>query len=161
REEQLRILTRLTDASVFEEFLQKKYVGAKSFSLEGAETLIPLLDLLIERAGDSGVEEVGLAMAHRGRLNGLANILGKPPRAIFREFEDVESEAQALPGDVKYHLGHSSDWTTASGRKVHLSLCFNPSHLEFVDPVAVGRMRAKQDRFGDRERRRGMALLIH
>ena len=161
RDEQLRILTRLTDAVVFEEFLQKKYVGAKSFSLEGAESLIPLLDLLIEGAGDEGVEEIVLAMAHRGRLNVLANVLDKQPRAIFREFEDVDPELHVGLGDVKYHLGHSSDWKTSSGRSVHLSLCFNPSHLEFVNPVALGRMRAKQDRFGDRERRRGMVLLIH
>jgi 2-oxoglutarate dehydrogenase E1 component len=161
RKEQLRILTRLTDAVVFEEFLQKKYVGAKSFSLEGSESLIPLLDLLIEGAGDEGVEEIVLAMAHRGRLNVLANILEKRPRAIFREFEDVDPELQIGHGDVKYHLGHSSDWKTSSGRNVHLSLCFNPSHLEFVNTVALGRMRAKQDRFGDADRRRGMVLLIH
>ena len=161
RSEQLRILTRLTDASVFEEFLQKKYIGAKSFSLEGAETLIPLLDLLIEKAGDDGVEEIVTAMAHRGRLNVLANILGKQPRAIFREFEDIDPDLPAGHGDVKYHLGYSHDWTTSAGRKVHLSLCFNPSHLEFVNAIALGRMRAKQDRFGDHERRRGMVLLIH
>jgi 2-oxoglutarate dehydrogenase E1 component len=161
REEQLRILTRLTDAVVFEEFLQKKYIGAKSFSLEGGESLIPLLDLVIEKAGNDGVEEIVLAMAHRGRLNVLANVLGKPPRAIFREFEDVDPEMHAGHGDVKYHLGHSHDWKTSAGRIVHLSLCFNPSHLEFVNPVALGRMRAKQDHFGDQERRRGMALLIH
>ena len=161
RAEQLRILTRLIDATVFEEFLQKKFIGAKSFSLEGAESLIPLLDLLIERAGNQGVEEIVLGMAHRGRLNVLANILGKLPRAIFREFEDVDAGLQAAHGDVKYHLGHSNDWKTSSGRLVHLSLCFNPSHLEYVNTVAIGRMRAKQDRFGDRERRRGMSLLIH
>lgn len=161
RDEQLRILTRLTDAVVFEEFLQKKYVGAKSFSLEGSESLIPLLDLVIEGSGNEGVEEIVLAMAHRGRLNVLANILGKQPRAMFREFEDVDPELHVGQGDVKYHLGHSSEWHTTSGKKVHLSLCFNPSHLEFVNPVALGRMRAKQDRFGDQERRRGMVLLIH
>ncbi len=161
RDEQLRILTRLTDAVVFEEFLQKKYVGAKSFSLEGSESLIPLLDLLIEGSGEQGVEEIVLAMAHRGRLNVLANILEKQPRAMFREFEDVDPELHLGQGDVKYHLGHSSDWQTTSGKTVHLSLCFNPSHLEFVNPVALGRMRAKQDRFGDAERRRGMVLLIH
>ena len=161
REEQLRILTRLTDAVVFEEFLQKKYIGAKSFSLEGAESLIPLLDLLIESAGDEGVEEIVLAMAHRGRLNVLANIVGKSPRAIFREFEDVDPDRHIGQGDVKYHLGYSNNWVTAAARKVHLSLCFNPSHLEFVNTVALGRMRAKQDRFGDHDRRRGMVLLIH
>ncbi|MBI3865564.1 MAG: 2-oxoglutarate dehydrogenase E1 component [Planctomycetia bacterium] len=161
REEQLRILRRLTDAIIFEEFVQKKYVGAKSFSLEGAESLIPLLDLVIERSAEEGVEEIVIGMAHRGRLNVLANVLGKRPREIFREFEDANAEIQAGHGDVKYHLGFSSDWKSSSGRSVHLSLCFNPSHLEFVNPVALGRMRAKQDRFGDAERRRGTALLIH
>ncbi len=159
RSEQIRILTRLTDAVIFEEFIQKKFAGAKSFSLEGCESLIPLLDLAIEQAGDHGVDEIVLGMAHRGRLNVLANILGKSPRDIFHEFEDASPALRR--GDVKYHLGYSSDWTTASGRKVHLSLCFNPSHLEFVNPVALGRMRAKQDRAGDRERRRGLVLLIH
>ena len=161
RDTQLRILRRLIDAVVFEEFLQKKYTGAKSFSLEGAESLIPLLDLAFETAGEHGVEEIVLAMAHRGRLNVLANIVGKHPRQIFREFDDVDPELHLGRGDVKYHLGYSNDWTTGSGRKIHVSLCFNPSHLEFVNPVALGRMRAKQDRFGDTERRRGMVLLIH
>jgi len=161
REEQIRILTRLTDAVILEEFIQQKYPGAKSFSLEGAESLIPLLDLAIETAGEQGVEEIVLAMAHRGRLNVLANIVGKRPREIFREFEDKDPERLQGRGDVKYHLGYSTDWVTASGRQVHLSLCFNPSHLEFVDPVALGRMRAKQDRVGDGARVRGMVLMIH
>ncbi len=161
REEQLRILRRLTDAVIFEEFVQKKYVGAKSFSLEGAESLIPLLDLVIEKSGDEGVAEIVLGMAHRGRLNVLANVMGKRPREIFREFEDANAEIQAGHGDVKYHLGYSSDWKTAAGQTVHLSLCFNPSHLEFVNSVALGRMRAKSDRFGDIERRRGTVILIH
>jgi 2-oxoglutarate dehydrogenase E1 component len=161
RDEQLRILRRLTDAVVFEEFLQRKYVGAKSFSLEGAESLIPLLDLLIEKAGADGTEEIVLGMAHRGRLNVLANILGKPARAIFREFDDADPGRYTGRGDVKYHLGYSSDWKTTAGGSVHLSLCFNPSHLEFINPVVLGRMRAKQDRFRDRQRKRGLALLIH
>ncbi|MGH7306171.1 MAG: 2-oxoglutarate dehydrogenase E1 component [Candidatus Rokuibacteriota bacterium] len=161
REEQLRVLTRLTDAVIFEEFIQQKYLGAKSFSLEGAEGLIPLLDLAIEIAAGQGVVEIVLGMAHRGRLNVLANILGKRPREIFAEFEDRADVLHDGRGDVKYHLGHSTDWTTSSGRKVHLSLCFNPSHLEFVNPVALGRMRAKQDRAGDAARARGMVLLIH
>jgi 2-oxoglutarate dehydrogenase E1 component len=161
RKEQIRIFTRLTDAVTFEEFIQKKYIGAKSFSLEGAESLIPLLDLAIEKSGEQGVTEIVMGMAHRGRLNVLANIMGKSPRLIFREFEDVAPELQAGGGDVKYHLGHSTDWVTACGQKVHISLCFNPSHLEFVNPVAMGRMRAKQDRIGDTEHRRGMLLLIH
>jgi 2-oxoglutarate dehydrogenase E1 component len=161
RDEQLRILTRLTDAVVFEEFIRKKFLGAKSFSLEGSESLIPLLDLAIEKAGSDGLQEIVLAMAHRGRLNVLANIMGKSPREIFQEFADKDPEPWRGRGDVKYHLGHSSDWTTQHGQRVHLSLCFNPSHLEFVDPVALGRIRAKQDRAGDRAREQGMALLIH
>jgi 2-oxoglutarate dehydrogenase E1 component len=161
RAEQLRILTRLTDAVIFEEFLRKRYLGAKTFSLEGAESLIPLLDLAIEHSAELGVREIVLGMAHRGRLNVLANIIGKSARQIFREFEDTDPELHVGRGDVKYHLGYSSDWTTASGKTVHLSLCFNPSHLEFVNPVALGRMRAKQDRKGDLARRQGMVILIH
>ncbi len=159
--EQLRILTRLTDATVFEEFIQKRFTGAKSFSLEGAESLIPLLDLMIEKAGDQGIREIVLGMAHRGRLNVLANIMGKSAQEIFREFADVDPKLHLGRGDVKYHLGYSSDWITAARHKVHLSLCFNPSHLEFVDPVAIGRVRAKQDRLGDAKRERIMTLLIH
>jgi len=161
RKEQLRILTRLTDAVIFEDFIQKKFVGAKSFSLEGAESLIPLLELSIEKAAEQGVQEIVLGMAHRGRLNVLANIMGKSPRQIFREFEDKDPALHTGHGDVKYHLGHSCNWKAANGKKVHLSLCFNPSHLEYVNPVALGRVRAKQDRVGDLERVRGMALLIH
>ncbi|HEX3870699.1 MAG TPA: 2-oxoglutarate dehydrogenase E1 component [Pirellulales bacterium] len=161
RAEQLRIFTRLTDAVIFEEFIQKKYVGAKSFSLEGAESLVPLLDLAIEKAGEQHISEIVLGMAHRGRLNVLANIMGKSPRVIFREFEDIAPEMQVGGGDVKYHLGHSTDWTTAAGQKIHLSLAFNPSHLEFVNPVVLGRMRAKMDRINDVERRRGLAIVIH
>src|SRR5215467_2231802 len=162
RSEQIRILTRLTDAVIFEEFIRKKFIGAKSFSLEGAESLIPLLDLSIERAGEHGIDEIVLGMAHRGRLNVLANIMGKSPRQIFREFADLDPDLYVGGrGDVKYHLGYSSDWETISGRKIHLSLCFNPSHLEFVNPVALGRMRAKQDRARDAERTRGMVILIH
>ncbi|MEX2171154.1 MAG: 2-oxoglutarate dehydrogenase E1 component [Pirellulales bacterium] len=160
REEQLEILTRLTDAAIFEQFVRKKYVGAKSFSLEGAESLIPLLDLAIEKAARQGIDEIVMGMAHRGRLNVLANIIGKSPREIFWEFEDSHGETHLGAGDVKYHLGFSGDWPAAGGRTVHLSLCFNPSHLEFINPVALGRMRAKQDRAGDRGER-GMALLIH
>lgn len=161
RQTQLRILTRLTDAVIFEEFIQKKYVGAKSFSLEGAESLIPLLDLAIEKASARGMEEVVLAMAHRGRLNVLANIMGKSPRRIFQEFDDRFPDLHPGAGDVKYHLGAHYDWITVDGNTVHLSLCFNPSHLEFVNPVALGRVRAKQDRLADREGQKSMAFLIH
>ncbi len=161
REDQLRILTKLTDATIFEEFIQRKYVGAKTFSLEGGETLIPLLDLAIEKAADQGVVEVVLGMAHRGRLNVLANVMGKDPSSIFREFEDKDPENYMGRGDVKYHLGYSSDHRTSSGKDIHLSLAFNPSHLEFVNSVVLGRTRAKQDRRGDLDREKVLPILVH
>ncbi|MCD8533791.1 MAG: hypothetical protein LR011_02960 [Verrucomicrobia bacterium] len=161
RDQQVRILTRLTDAVVFEEFIHKKFIGAKSFSLEGSESLIPLLDMAIEKAGSQGIKEVVLGMAHRGRLNVLANIMGKSPSQIFREFTDADPERYEGGGDVKYHLGYSNDWITAAGDKVHLSLCFNPSHLEFVNPVLMGRVRAKQDRLKDFNRQDILGVLIH
>lgn len=161
RDTQIRILTRLTDATIFEEFIQTKYVGAKSFSLEGGESLIPLLSLAIEKAGAQGERQIVLGMAHRGRLNVLANIMGKSPRTIFREFEDIDPELHRGRGDVKYHLGESHDWVTQAGDTIHLSLTFNPSHLEYVNPVVLGRTRAKQDRMNDVEREQGLAILIH
>jgi 2-oxoglutarate dehydrogenase E1 component len=161
RDEQLRILTRLTDAVVFEEFLRTKFIGAKTFSLEGCETLLPLLDLAIEKSGQQGVKTIIVGMGHRGRLNVLAHIMGKNPSDIFREFADSDPKLWPERGDVKYHLGHSGDWNTSDGRKVHLSLCFNPSHLEFVNPVVVGRVRAHQDRFDDRDCRQVLGILIH
>ncbi|GAB4108051.1 MAG: 2-oxoglutarate dehydrogenase E1 component [Phycisphaeraceae bacterium] len=167
RKQQIRILTRLTDATIFEQFIQKKFVGAKSFSLEGAESLIPLLDLALEKAGDQGVREAVIGMAHRGRLNVLANIIGKSPARIFREFEDRDPQLYLGGGDVKYHLGESGDWRTRSGKKIHLSLCFNPSHLEFVNPVVLGRLRAKQDRMVEDRKlglprgEKGLPILIH
>ncbi|WP_437188520.1 2-oxoglutarate dehydrogenase E1 component [Planctomicrobium sp. SH668] len=161
RDEQLRILKRLADSVVFEEFLARKFPGAKSFSLEGAESLIPLLDMAIEKLGNEGTKEVIIGMAHRGRLNVLANIMGKNPRAIFREFDETDSQHILGGGDVKYHLGYSWDWSTSKGNTVHLSLCFNPSHLEYVNTVAMGRVRAKMDRFKDYRREHGACLLIH
>jgi 2-oxoglutarate dehydrogenase E1 component len=161
REEQIETLTELTDAVLFEDFIQKKYVGAKRFSLEGAESLIPLLTHVIEKAGEQQLDELVLGMAHRGRLNVLANVIGKCSHEIFREFEDVEGEIPTGGGDVKYHLGYTSRRTTRAGHDVVISLCFNPSHLEFVNPVAEGRLRAKQDGVGDARGDRGMAVLIH
>ncbi|HEY5298019.1 MAG TPA: 2-oxoglutarate dehydrogenase E1 component [Verrucomicrobiae bacterium] len=161
RADQLRILTQLTDAVVFEEFLRKKFLGAKTFSLEGCETLLPLLDLAIEKSGHQGVKTIVMGMGHRGRLNVLAHIVGKRPCEIFQEFTDSDPKLWPERGDVKYHMGHSGDWTMSDGRKIHLSLCFNPSHLEFVNPVVLGRVRAHQDRFGDREHREVLAILIH
>lgn len=158
----LRILMELHYAALFEKFLQTRYLGQKRFSLEGAETLIPLLNLLLERAADAGVREVVLGMAHRGRLNVLANVLGKPYDELFAEFEEnYLPESTAGDGDVKYHLGFSSDRVTAKGNPLHLSLTPNPSHLEAVNPVVEGRVRAKQHQHQDAERLKGMALLIH
>ena len=130
-------------------------------SLEGSESLLPTLDLAIEEAGEQGVQEVVVGMAHRGRLNVLANIIGKSPREIFREFEDKDPDLHIGGGDVKYHLGYVNDYRTSTGRKVHLSLCFNPSHLEFVNTVAMGRLRAKEDRIEDFAREHGLLILIH
>jgi len=161
REEQLRILKRLTDAVIFEEFLHKKFFGAKSFSLEGAESMIPLLDLAIDKAVEQGVTEVVIGMAHRGRLNVLRNILKKGPREIFREFDDPDPELHLGQGDVKYHKGFDSEWVTKSGKQAHLTLCFNPSHLEFVNPVVMGRVRARSDRLKDFDHVKGLAVVIH
>lgn len=152
------ILERLMQASLWEEFLAKKYLGAKTFSLEGNEAFIPLLDTVLEQAARLGVTETVMAMAHRGRLNVLANVVRKPVGDIFLEFEEVFPEGYA--GDVKYHLGYSNDIETPSG-KLHLSLNFNPSHLEFAPVVAMGRLRAKQDRYGDRERKKGLLVAVH
>ena len=158
---QRRIYTRLADASIFEEFVRRKFVGAKTFSLEGAESLIPMLDLALEKAGQHGVEEVVMGMAHRGRLNVMANILKKRAMNIFWSFDDPNPELSRGGGDVRYHLGYSSDWKTASGDSLHISLCFNPSHLEYVNTVAQGRSRCKQDRRKDTKRQQAMTILVH
>src|SRR6185369_13843623 len=161
RSEQIRIFTKLTDATTFEDFLRRKFSTVKTFSLSGSESLIPLLAMAIDRAAEHGVDEIILGMAHRGRLNVLANIMGKSPREIFREFEDADPELFTGRGDVKYHQGYRGRWETADGKKVNLYMCFNPSHLEFVNPVALGRLRAKLDRLGDSKRDQGLVILIH
>jgi 2-oxoglutarate dehydrogenase E1 component len=162
RRRKIRILMNLHFAELFEKFLHTRYVGQKRFSLEGAETLIPLLDAVVEKAGELGVREIVMGMAHRGRLNVLANILGKPYQEIFAEFEEnFLPGSVAGDGDVKYHLGISCDRVTVRGEKIHLSLTPNPSHLEAVDAVVEGRVRAKQDLFGDTDRLHGLPLLIH
>ncbi|NND98725.1 MAG: 2-oxoglutarate dehydrogenase E1 component [Pirellulaceae bacterium] len=158
---QKRIYARLADASIFEEFVRRKFVGAKTFSLEGAESLIPMIDLALEKAGQHKVKEVVLGMAHRGRLNVMANILKKRAMNIFWSFDDPNPEMSRGGGDVRYHLGYSSDWRTASGDEIHISLCFNPSHLEYVNTVALGRTRCKQDRRGDSKRQEVMTILVH
>ncbi len=156
-----RILQKLTDAEAFETFIHKNFIGAKRFSVQGGESMIPMLDLLIDKAGEMGADEVVLGMAHRGRLNVLVNIMDKNVREIFAAFVDNEPEKHLGSGDVKYHLGASTDRVTSSGKTVHMTLAFNPSHLEFVNPVVEGRVRAKQDRKGDKERRKVVPLLIH
>ncbi|MES2641690.1 MAG: 2-oxoglutarate dehydrogenase E1 component [Myxococcota bacterium] len=162
RDTQVRVLQMLTRADGFERFLGTKFIGNKRFSLEGAESLIPLLDLTLTEAGRHGVREVVIGMAHRGRLNVLLNILHKPPAQMLAEFADHSAhDEEAGSGDVKYHLGYSSEHVTPDGDKLHLSLAFNPSHLEAVNPVVEGRVRAKQDRDNDREHVRTMPLLIH
>jgi len=157
---ELHFLRKLSDAENFERMLHTRFPGTKRFGLEGGETLIPLLDMLNTVAANHGIKEIVYGMAHRGRLNVLANILEKPAGLIIREFEGVHGATQGS-GDVKYHLGYSSDMRTSVGSKVHLSLTPNPSHLEAVDPVVQGRVRAKQDRAGDSDRVVVMPVLIH
>ncbi len=159
--EQVHLLTKLSDAEIFEQFLHTKFIGAKRFSLEGGESLIPMLELMMDRAADLGVEEIVIGMAHRGRLNVMVNFLEMDVRQIFAGFVDNKPEAHLGRGDVKYHLGYSIDRITSQGRKVHMTLAFNPSHLEWVNPVVEGRVRAKQDRRGDVERTQVLPLLIH
>ncbi len=161
-EEQKRIMRKLAQAESFETFLHKKYVGAKRFSLSGGETLIPMLDALIELGAERGAEEVVMGMAHRGRLNVLTNIFAKTPAMMFSEFEHNQDPRLHMgTGDVKYHLGFSSDWTAQNGKVVHLTMGFNPSHLEFINPVVEGRVRAKQDRKQDRAGTKVVPVLMH
>jgi 2-oxoglutarate decarboxylase len=146
RKEQLHVLERLNAGEAFESFLQTKYVGQKRFSLEGGESLIPLLDGILQRAADEGLDEVAFAMPHRGRLNVLANIVGKSYAQIFREFEgNIDPRTAHGSGDVKYHLGAEGEFRSLAGNEIAVSLQANPSHLETVDPVLEGVVRAKQD----------------
>ena len=161
-EERRGILKQLVEAEAFERFLQTKYTGTKRFGVEGAESLIPLLDAAITRAAEIGVEEIVLGMPHRGRLNVLANIMLKPYHAIFAEFQGGAAHPRDIQGsgDVKYHLGTSVD-RDLDGKLVHLSLTANPSHLEAVNPVVNGKVRAKQAQRGDRDRKKVMSILMH
>src|SRR5438270_101013 len=161
-EEQSHILDRLNAAEAFERFLHTKYVGHKRFGLEGAESAIPLVDELLDLAAREGTREAVLGMAHRGRLNVLANIVGKSYRQIFREFEgDIDPDTIQGSGDVKYHVGASGKFVGASGKELPLTLASNPSHLEAVDPVVEGMTRAKQDLLNERETYPVLALLMH
>ena len=158
-EDQRRLLQKLTEAEHLERYLHTRYVGQKRFSLEGGESLIPSIDELIQRAGREGIQEIVIGMAHRGRLNVLINVLGKMPKDLFLEFEG--KGAHELPsGDVKYHNGFSSDISTAGG-PVHISLAFNPSHLEIVNPVVEGSVRARQRRRDDKSGDQVLPILVH
>jgi len=160
-EEQTTLLASLTRAEGIERYLNTRFVGQKRFSLEGSETLIPVLDDLIQRAGESGVQELVIGMAHRGRLNVLVNVLGKSTSDLFSEFEGQYDLAHLKgSGDVKYHKGYSADVRT-SGGNVHIALAFNPSHLEIVNPVVEGSVRARQDRRGDDLGAQVVPVLIH
>ena len=156
-----RILSYLINAEQFERFCHTKYPGTKRFSLEGSESLIPALDLILSHGARLGAIEAVLGMAHRGRLTTIEQILRRPGRELFAHFEDAEPEKAMGGGDVKYHLGFSTDRNDPFGNAMHVSLAFNPSHLEAVDPVVVGRVRAKQIRHGDVEHRRVMGVLVH
>ena len=155
------ILNKLIEAEGFEAYLNVKYTGTKRFGLDGGESIVPALEQIIKRGGNMGVSDIVFGMAHRGRLNVLANVMGKPYTAIFHEFKGGSSTPEEVEGsgDVKYHLGSSSD-REFDNNKVHLSLTANPSHLEIVDPVVLGKARAKQDQLG-RDRSKVMPLLIH
>nr|MBA2320660.1 2-oxoglutarate dehydrogenase E1 component [Deltaproteobacteria bacterium] len=155
-----RYLRKLADAENFERIIQTRFPGAKRFSLEGAETLVPLMELLVRTCANHGASDFVVGMTHRGRLNALVNVLNKPVRLVVDEFQDVKGKAHGS-GDVKYHMGFSSDATTLDGRPVHLTLTPNPSHLEAVDPIVEGRARAKQERFGAEGRKRVVPILIH
>uniref|UniRef100_UPI00037B8E85 2-oxoglutarate dehydrogenase E1 component n=1 Tax=Xanthomonas sp. SHU 308 TaxID=1591201 RepID=UPI00037B8E85 len=159
-----RTLERITAAEGLERYLHTKYVGQKRFSLEGGDSLIPMMDVLVQRAGSDTVKDIVVGMAHRGRLNVLVNTLGKNPRKLFDEFEGKFEHAhddRAHTGDVKYHMGFSADVAVADGKSVHLALAFNPSHLEIVDPVVVGSVRSRQERYGDAARKSVLPVIIH
>ncbi len=160
-EERLRILDQLTHAEGMERYLHTRYVGQKRFSLEGGETLIPIIDDIVQQGGSSGVREIVIGMAHRGRINVLVNILGKSPEELFEEFEgNYDLDQLKGSGDVKYHKGFSSDMKTDGGN-VHVVLAFNPSHLEIVNPVVEGSARARQQRRGDIDREEVLPVLVH
>ncbi|MTJ02901.1 2-oxoglutarate dehydrogenase E1 component [Idiomarina piscisalsi] len=159
KEQQKKILRELISADGLEKYLGSKFPGAKRFSLEGGDSLVPLLKALISRSGEQGAKEVVIGMAHRGRLNVLVNVLGKKPQDLFDEFAGKHGESKGS-GDVKYHMGFSSDFATPGG-DVHLALAFNPSHLEIVNPVVVGSVRARMDRLGDKVGEKVLPITIH
>jgi len=159
--DQAHILDLLIRADIFEQVMQQRYLGSKRFSLEGVTALIPLVDELLDTGGRLGAAELVMGMSHRGRLNVMAHVARRPHEEIFAGFEDVDPRSVLGSGDVKYHMGATGEYVTRSGNKVHIHLVSNPSHLEAVDPVTVGRSRAKQDRHGDGGREKFLPLLVH
>ena len=161
REQQERVLDLLTRADIFEQVMQQRYLGSKRFSLEGVTALIPLVDEILETGSRLGAIELVMGMSHRGRLNVIAHVAKRPAEELFAGFEDVDPRSVLGSGDVKYHMGATGEYFTRSGNKVHIHLVSNPSHLEAVDPVTVGRTRAKQDRSGKGGREKYLPLLVH
>ncbi len=161
KSEKLSILDSLNKAYTFENFLQKKYVGQKRFSLEGGESLIPAINFLINSAAEKGVKEFVMGMSHRGRLSTLANIFGKSSRDIFGEFDGKDYEEDIFDGDVKYHLGWTSQRTTSTGKKINMNLAPNPSHLESVDPIVQGIARAKLENDFDNDTNKVLPIIVH
>jgi len=159
--DQEHVLDQLIRADLFEQVLQQRYLGNKRFSLEGVTALIPLVDEIIESAGDRGAVELVMGMSHRGRLNVIVHVAKRAPEEVFAGFEDVDPRSVLGGGDVKYHMGATGEYVTRSGAKVHIHLVSNPSHLEAVDPVTVGRTRAKQDRVGEGGTQKYLPLLVH
>ncbi len=161
KEDRIAAFHQVLESEALERFFHVKYPGTKRFSLEGSETLAPILDRVLVEAAKEGVIETVIGMAHRGRLNVLCQTVGRSPQEMFADFEDVEPETAMGGGDVKYHLGYSSDRVDRFGREMHVSLTFNPSHLEAVDPVVCGRVRAKQRRHKDWEHKKVLGVLVH
>jgi 2-oxoglutarate dehydrogenase E1 component len=158
---QQRILDLLIRADIFEQVMQQRYLGSKRFSLEGVTALIPLVDEVLDTGARLGAIELVMGMSHRGRLNVIAHVARRPPEEIFAGFEDVDPRSVLGSGDVKYHMGATGEYTTYGGGNVHIHLVSNPSHLEAVDPVTIGRTRAKQDRTGEGGREKYLPLLVH
>ena len=155
------ILERLARAELLERFIHRRWVGSKRYSLEGSASVVPLLDAVLEVAANAGAEIAILAISHRGRLNVIVNIVGRPARDLFIRFEDSDPRSLLGSGDVRYHLGATGEYETRSGKRLHIHLVSNPSHLEAVDPVMMGRARARQDRIGSDGRRRVLPLCLH